>query len=287
MISLRAATEDPNLFALWFRKRETWASWFVFLKALFGEPMNDEELTIYRKHTGREVPPSQVATETWLCIGRRGGKSFMLALVSVYLACFYDYKQYLQPGERGSVLVLAASQKQSRVILRYVRGLLTEIPMLKAMIEREVADSFDLNNQVNIEVATASFKTIRGYTILAALCDEVAYWPTSDEAAEPDYEVLSAIRPAMSTIPNAMLLAASSPYARKGELWNAYRRHFAKDGDPVMFWHADTRSMNSSVPQSIIDAATDRDPAHARAEYCGRRWQSRPRSAGKVAARAA
>ena len=35
------ATADPNLFAPWFRKRETWSAWFAFLAALFGEPMTD------------------------------------------------------------------------------------------------------------------------------------------------------------------------------------------------------------------------------------------------------
>jgi hypothetical protein len=37
------------------------------------------------------------------------------------------------------------------------------------MIERETAEAFDLNNAVTIEVATASFKTVRGYSICAAL----------------------------------------------------------------------------------------------------------------------
>ena len=71
----------------------------------------------------------------------------------------------------------------------------------------------------------------------------------------------------MSTIPDAMLLCASSPYARKGALFEAYRRHHGQDGDPVLLWHAPTRVMNPSVPQAMIDAATERDPSHARAEY--------------------
>ena len=128
MIMLQDATTDPNLFASWFRKRETWSSWFAFLAALFGERMTDEQLAIYRRCTGREVPPDGVATEAWLVIGRRGGKSFTLALIATYLACFFEYRRYLQPGERGTVLVIAASQKQARVILRFIRGLLTEVP---------------------------------------------------------------------------------------------------------------------------------------------------------------
>ena len=54
-----------------------------------------------------------------------------------------------------------------------------------------------------------------------------------------------------------------TPYARKGELWNAHRRHFGQDGDPVLCWHAATRSMNPQVPQSVVDLAMARDPAHA------------------------
>jgi hypothetical protein len=57
----------------------------------------------------------------------------------------------------------------------------------------------------------------------------------------------------MSTIPDAVLLCASSPYARRGALWNAHSRHYGQDGDHVLVWQADTRSMNPSVPQSYID----------------------------------
>jgi hypothetical protein len=57
----------------------------------------------------------------------------------------------------------------------------------------------------------------------------------------------------MATIPNAMLLCASSPYARRGALWDAHRRHYGKDGDPVFVWRAPTRTMNPSVSQQVID----------------------------------
>lgn len=52
-VSIIEATEDPVLFARWFRKRETWAHWFAFLKALFGLPMSEAELETFRSCTGR------------------------------------------------------------------------------------------------------------------------------------------------------------------------------------------------------------------------------------------
>jgi hypothetical protein len=64
-----------------------------------------------------------------------------------------------------------------------------------------------------------------------------------------------------------MLLVASSPHARKGALWNAYHKHYGRDGDPVLVWQAATRDMNAAVPQSFIDTHIQEDPARARAEY--------------------
>jgi hypothetical protein len=50
-------------------------------------------------------------------------------------------------------------------------------------------------------------------------------------------------------------------------LWDAYRKHYSKEGDPVLVWQSDTRSMNPAVPQTIIDAALEEDPARAGAEW--------------------
>lgn len=230
-ISILDAANDKHLFAPSLKNRETWAAWFAFLGALFALPLTPDQLTIYRQCTGRNEPPKMAAQEGWLICGRRAGKSFILALVGVFLACFFNHQQYLAPDERGTVLIIAADHKQARVILRYIRALLTQVPMLARLIERETAESFDLTNAVTIEVAAASFRSTRGYAIVAVLADELAFWPT-DDSAEPDYEVLNAVRPGMATIPGAMLLCASSPYAQRGALCDAHRKHFGKNGGP-------------------------------------------------------
>jgi hypothetical protein len=265
-ITLLDAIGDPKLFQSWFKKRaSSWESWFTFLAALFALPLTPQQLAVFTQCTGREVPPDKPINEVWLCIGRRGGKSFILALIAVFLACFHEYRQYLAPGERGTIIIIAQDRRSARTIFRYVKGLLTGVPMLARMIERETADTFDLTNRISIEIQAASFRSTRGYTLVAALCDEIAFW-RSDESANPDTEILAAIRPATATIPGAMLLCASSPYARRGALWDAYRKHYGKDS-PVLIWKAPTRTMNPSVPQSVIDAALEADPSSANAEY--------------------
>ena len=86
--------------------------------------------------------------------------------------------------------------------------------MLAKMIEREAAEAFDLRNGVSIEISTASFKTVRGYAIVAALVDEVAFLPT-DDSAQPDYELLDALRPGMATISERNDLCAACPTQKR------------------------------------------------------------------------
>jgi hypothetical protein len=265
-ISILNAVDDPDLFAPHFRDPSTWAAWRCFLAVLFGLPLTTDQLAIYQQCTGRTTPPTTPSTEAWLVIGRRGGKSFALALVAVFLACFRDWRPFLGPGERGTIMVVAVDRRQTREIMRYIKALLTSVPALRRLIEGETQESLDLSNGVTIETHVASFRSTRGYSIVAGLLDEMAFWPHED-SAEPDVEIINAIRPGMATVPGAMLLCASSPYAKRGALWEAHRRHYGKDADPILVWQAETRTMNPTVPQSVIDRAMEADPASAAAEY--------------------
>lgn len=266
-ISILDAVADPDLFGPWFRKPATWRAWFAFLAVLFGHDLDDAGTELFRQCTGRtDTPPSEGFREGWLVVGRRGGKSLALALIAVFLATFKDWTPYLTPGERGTVVVIAADRKQARVIFRYITAFLKNVEMLAPLIERETQDTIELSNQISIEIQTASFKTTRGYTLIAALLDEVAFW-AGDDSVNPDTEILAALRPAMATIPGAIMLAASSPYAKRGVLHDAWRKHYGQSGDRVLVWQAATRIMNPAVPQQIVDEAYDADPASAAAEY--------------------
>lgn len=256
----------PKLFGPFFRNLASWSAWIVALKALFGLPMEEAEVEVYRKHTGRQDPPSRPVREGWFVKGRRAGGSRIAALVVVYLATLRDYSDVLVPGERGTVAVLASDRKQARTVFRYVTAFLEAVPMLAAMIERKAAEEIDLRNGITIEVRTSSFRTVRGYSIVAAVLEEVAYW-RDEETANPDVEIVAAIRPAMATIPGAMLLGISSPYARRGLLWEVHRRHFGKEDADVLVWQADTMAMNPTVDPAVIARAYEEDESAAAAEY--------------------
>jgi hypothetical protein len=264
--SILEAISDRNLFADHFPNPQTWIAWRAFLATLFGHPMDADELELYRKHTGRQAPPTKAYDEAWLVCGRRGGKSRILALIAVYLACFRDYRPYLASGEVGTVRLMAVDRDQARAIFRFIAGFLRETPALKRLVARETADSFELTNRTIIEVGTASFRSSRGYTFIAVLADEIAFW-RSDESTNPDTEILRALRPGLLTIPGAKLLCASSPYARKGALWEAYDRNYGKDDAPILIWRGTTLEMNPTVPAAEIEREFEKDAASAAAEF--------------------
>jgi hypothetical protein len=263
-VTIIDACHDASLFGPWFKNKATWSAWFTFLKVLFGLPLDAAELALFQQCTGRAAPAVGGYLEATLIIGRRGGKSLILALIAVYLATFHDWSPFLTPGERGTIMVIAADRRQARAIFRYLRSMLS-VDLLKDMIERDTADSIDLTNSITIEIQTASYRSVRSYTLVACLADEAAFWQ-GDDSANPDVEVIAAIRPAMATIPGAMLFKASSPYAKRGVLWEDYQRHFGKDSS-LLVWQAGTKTMNPSVPESVIAEAYEKDPANAEAEY--------------------
>ena len=259
------ACHDPEVFGPAFRDETTWQAWFAFLAALFGLTMDAEQRRIFTECTQRSDRPSTAATEAWLVCGRRAGKSFILALVAVFLACCRDWLPYLGIGERGTIMVLAADRRQARIIMRYIKGLLRLVPMLARMIKVERQEAVDLSNRITVEVHTCSFRQRAATPVVAALLDELAFW-RGEDSSNPDDEIINAIKPAMATIPSAMMLCASSPYARRGALWEAYHRYFGQAGGPLI-WQASTRTMNPTVPQSFIDAEYDKDAISAEAEY--------------------
>lgn len=260
------AAEDPNLFGHLFQA-PSWRRWKVFLKALQALPMSDDELAIFRHHTRRTAAPGSPARYAELVVGRRGGKSRVLALVAVYIASFPDHRPFLVPGEIPVIAVIAADRKQARVILGYIVGLLRAVPMLAKMIEDEMTESVILTNGVVIEVHTASIASPRGRTFLAVLADEIAFWPMGD-SANPDVEVITAVRPGLSTIPYSLLLIASSPYARRGLLFSNYSRYFGRDDAPVLVWQGPTIEMNATLADdALIAEMYEEDPERAAAEF--------------------
>jgi len=244
----------------------SWASWLVLLKAVFGLPLTSEELEIFTRLTGRASPPTRQVREFWAIFGRRCGKTIVAALLGIYLACCRTYT--LSPGEIGVLMMLSADRRQSRTLKRYISGLMNSVPALRKLIAKETKEAIWLTNGLVIEIHTSNFRAVRGYTLVAAICDEIAFWP-HDDSANPDTEILAALRPAMSTVRESLLICITSPYAKRGEAWKAMREHYGRAADDVLVANAATTMMNPTISPAVIEAAYRDDPAHAAAEFGG------------------
>src|SRR5258707_233370 len=79
-------------------------------------------------------------------------------------------------------------------------------------------------NWIDIVVATADFKLVRGRTVLLCVMNETCFWP-SENAASPDLETYRAVLPSMATLGNkAMVIMISSAYKRDGLLYGRWKR---------------------------------------------------------------
>jgi hypothetical protein len=255
---------DPELFAPWFIG-PSWDHWRAVLKAAFALPMSDLELEFFRTVAERD-PPAKPVKELWIVAGRRAGKDSIASVITAHTAATFERGDRLRPGERAKVLCLAVDRDQSQIVLGYTRAYFNEIPMLEGVVSRSTATGFELQNAVDISVATNSYRSVRGHTILAGILDEVAFW-RDDNSYSPDFEVYKALKPGLATLPDSLLIGISTPYRKSGLLYSKFKEHYAKSSDDVLVVVAPTRALNPTISQEIIDAALEEDGPAARAEW--------------------
>jgi hypothetical protein len=167
------------------------------------------------------------------------------------------------------VAILAPTKKQGRIVKNYLRSIFEETPLLKNEIVSETSEGFLLANGVLVEILVGDWRSIRGYTLLAAIVDEVCFFGLDDESkVRSDTELIRAIKPSLATT-NGRLICISSPYAKKGWAFTQYNRNYGNDSGKILVWNCPSKTMNPKLPQSIIDDAMAEDLQAAKSEYGG------------------
>jgi len=248
-VSLRRALCDRKLLGNALAD-SSWQAWRILLIAAAGERLTESEREIFRKLTGRASEPGKLVHEFLAVIGRRGGKSYAMAVWLCWLAGLCDHRGVLAPGERGVALCISRDQRVARIILGYVEGILEDSPVLRKMIRNRTQDTLELSNKITVEVRPANFKTLRGPTYVAIVADEAAFWFTSTDFSNPDVEILAAVRPGLMTS-RGPLAIVSSAYAQAGVVYDGWR----------------SRDLNPSLSEAEILRELERDPVRNRAEY--------------------
>ncbi len=243
----------------------SWHGWEVFLSAVFGLGISEgADLELFRKCTGLETAPEAGIREVYCISGRRSGKSRITAAIAVFLAAFCDWRKVLARGERGKVLILAVDRNQARVMRDYIGGALNSSASLRGLIAAENKESIELSNGVDIEIATSSYRSIRGRTVVCAILEEAAFWRADELSSNPAREVYNALKPSLATVPGSLLVAISTAYAKEGLMHEARERYFGQPGRTLV-WVADSMTMNPTLDKEMIEEelAKDRDAASA------------------------
>lgn len=263
--TLLAALTDPTALGP-FIGGPSWRTWRAIISGLLGVvPPDPQDQEMLLRYTGRTRCPTKPATEMWVVAGRRSGKTRIAATLAVLLACFRQHS--LAPGERGVLMAIASDRRQARVCFRYIQAILKQTPMLAEMVRDERKEALILRNGIDLEVHTANFRSVRGYSLIGCVLDEIAYFASDDMAASAD-ELVAALKPSLAT-QNGLLVGISSPYSRRGVLWSRYKRHFGRDDDSCYVVQAASRDLNPSLPLQIISEAYAGDEQAARAEWGG------------------
>jgi hypothetical protein len=262
-LSIDRALTDPRLLGAALGDAATWRVWLCVLKAAFGLPLGREERETFAAVAGDRAPPTRRVRELWAICGRRGGKSRMAAAIACFLACFVRHK--LAPGEKGMVLVLAASVEQARTVFTYALAFLRSSRVLAAEILDCTKGEIRLKSGIVISIHTNSFRTVRGRTLCGCVFDEIAFW-RDDTSATPDTETYSAVLPSLLTT-NGLLVGISSPYRKTGLLHAKHKAHFGVDGDDVLVVQGSSRTFNPSLDEGAIAAQRLADPTASASEW--------------------
>ena len=238
------------------------------LKAVYGLPLSPEERSLFRETTGRQgYVPGTEQSEVTFCLGRRAGKSDKLAAnIAVYEACARDFK--FSVGEIPIVMIVSTEkERQSRIVFQYVLQKMERSLILKRMIKSVTTQEIRLKNRAIIQVYPCAVAQIRGASLLCFIGDECAWWRV--EGKDVDTEILSAARPGLS-FEHSKLIKISTPYMRRGEIWNDYRRYFGKDDAEVLVFQGATELFNPSFSKIKLDHAQEKDPVAYEAEFLAR-----------------
>src|SRR5712692_3808816 len=226
----------------------------TLLKAIYGEELDHTEREIYFRATNRTSYSAREENEATVIVGRRGGKT---SRVAAPIACYEALRPHaLARGERAYVLLIAPVTKQAKVAFNYVKSYFLDSRLLSRWVLKVRRNEIELKNQITISCQPCSQITLRGFSVVAAVCDEIGFWRDEATAANPAEEVIDALRPAMATFPTSKLIKISTPYRKDGILWREFQRRAVLDH---LVWQLPSPEMNPTIQNSVLQRELQRN----------------------------
>jgi hypothetical protein len=165
------------------------------------------------------------------------------------------------------VSVVAPTRDQSEIIRSYTKAAL-QSDLLAGEVVDDLKQSLTLSNGVRVRSLTGNFTSVRGYTQLAVVVDELCFFNIGgdENRVRSDTELIRAIRPALLTT-GGLMICVSTKYSPKGWAYRTWKSSYGNDTSRSLVWDAASRVMNPTLSQADIEDAIADDPCAARAEY--------------------
>lgn len=257
--------QHPQLFGALpaFRNLKTWAMWLVFLKALYGLPLESEsELAAFKKFTGRSTynPPEGGFPEAVAITGVQCGKSTIAGVILGYGAI---------TGKPGTVAAgVSQDQRGSmRVLLKYAREPFEMLDVFKAEVVRDTADLMEFKRGTSLMAGPCRPPAFRGFRCDPFVLDEPAFYISTD-GRPTDTEMWRVARGRVA-MTGGKVVAISSPYAQSGLIYDLHKKHFGNNDSPVLIWSASSFDMNPTLSAGYLQRMQIDDPEAYLSEVLG------------------
>ena len=259
-----SALGDPHGFGglACFRNLASWSRWLVFLKAVYGLPLDDTELPIFQHHTGRTAPLPGGYPVAVVIVGRQSGKTRIAGTVAAYEALIAPR---VPDGESEFALLVSQDERGAlRTLFSYAKAPFTR-PLLKAaVVGKAKKDSFRLSNGLWIACYPCRPEALRGPRARVSVVDELGFFITSD-GHPTDVEMLRAVRYTLQNT-KGRLLILSSPASQYGALWKLYTDWWANEKAPTLIWKGTSPEMNPTIDPEVLARQQLEDPDGYRSE---------------------
>ena len=262
------AMNDPEAFEPWF-SGESWDAWRVVLKGAYCLPMSPDELVIFGELAGGRAPPRQRVKQLFVIAGRRCGKDSIASLLAANAAAVEQaHIGRLRPGEMAHVVCIACDRDQAKIVSGYARSYFREIGDLGRNGERETASASNL---------TTASRSHRDKQLSAgARANAPARHPrrgcvlSRRESQFPGRRASPCDHAELDDVAGGDVVRnQSTPYAKRGLLYEMWKAHYGKDSDSVLVIQASSLQLNPTLDPAEIALEREADPAAAVSEWDG------------------
>jgi hypothetical protein len=210
----------------------------TILKAFYGLKLSDEELVWWSMLQGGATYDElgYVTNVTMVpyvpheysrlvpILGRRSGKTDMVVSTgAAYEITLGGHKEYVRAGQEFKCLFFAQSKGDAEKNMNFIKLALEESPMMKKEIKEAIQTEIRLKNDLIVEPVAVGKAVGRGHAVPVVIMDEIGFWYTDPNAANPDYEVQRAVAYSQLQFPYAKMFMPTTPWAEQGIAWEAFK----------------------------------------------------------------